>query len=154
MHQPSKLPVRQLPCRPLAQAEIACRGTGDLKLDPIAMDRLQGLRDRLGKPPILPSAHRSPAPNRAVSGATRSNHMDGAAFDVAMANNDPAAFEAAAREVGFLGFGFYPCSRFMHGRASRTLLMSSGCLLLNGVDRGDPSGLVGVRHRQDWTEPG
>jgi hypothetical protein len=49
-----------------------------------------------------------------VGGATRSKHLDGAAFDIAMANHDPVAFEAAAREVGFLGFGFYPRSGFMH----------------------------------------
>ena len=41
-------------------------------------------------------------------------HLDGAAFDIAMTNHDPAAFGAAAREVGFLGFGFYPRSGFMH----------------------------------------
>ena len=40
--------------------------------------------------------------------------MDGAAFDIAMANHDPVAFEAAAREFGFLGFGFCPRSGFMH----------------------------------------
>jgi len=52
--------------------------------------------------------------NRSVAGATRSQHLDGAAFDIAMANFDPAAFEFAARQVGFLGFGFYPRSGFMH----------------------------------------
>ncbi len=31
-----------------------------------------------------------------------------------MANHDPVAFEAAARAVGFLGFGYYPRSGFMH----------------------------------------
>ena len=31
-----------------------------------------------------------------------------------MLNQDPAAFEAAARDAGFLGFGFYPRSDFMH----------------------------------------
>lgn len=31
-----------------------------------------------------------------------------------MANHDPVAFEAAAREVGFLGFGCYPRSGFIH----------------------------------------
>lgn len=31
-----------------------------------------------------------------------------------MANHDPVAFEAAARKAGFLGFGFYPRSGFMH----------------------------------------
>jgi len=95
-------------------AEIACRGTGQLKLHPEALDKLQALRDRLGKPLILRSAYRSPEHNRAVGGAARSKHMDGTAFDIAMANHDPVAFEAAAREVGFLGFGFYPRSGFMH----------------------------------------
>ena len=95
-------------------AEIACRGTGQLKLHPEAMDKLQAMRDRLGKPLIVRSAYRSPEHNRAVGGATRSKHMDGAAFDIAMVNHDPVAFEAAAREVGFRGFGSYPRSGFMH----------------------------------------
>jgi len=95
-------------------AEIACRGTGKLLINKLALDKLQALRDRLGKPLIVRSAYRSPEHNRAVGGATRSKHMEGAAFDIAMANHDPVAFEAAAREVGFLGFGFYPRSGFMH----------------------------------------
>ena len=44
----------------------------------------------------------------------RSKHLQGAAFDIAMRNHDPHAFEAAARAVGFNGFGFYPRSGFMH----------------------------------------
>ena len=40
--------------------------------------------------------------------------MEGIAFDIAMANHDPEAFEAAARAVGFQGFGFYPRSGFVH----------------------------------------
>ena len=94
-------------------AEIACRGTGKLLIKP-ALERLQALRDRLGKPLIVRSAYRRPEHNRAVGGATRSKHMDGTAFDIAMSNHDPLAFEAAAREVGFLGFGFYPRSGFIH----------------------------------------
>ncbi|MFN3953327.1 MAG: YcbK family protein [Pararhodobacter sp.] len=95
-------------------AEIACRGTGQLKLHPAALDTLQALRDRLGKPLIVRSAYRSPEHNRSVGGAPASKHMDGTAFDIAMSNHDPAAFEAAARAVGFLGFGYYPRSGFMH----------------------------------------
>lgn len=95
-------------------AEIACRGTGQLRLHPEAMDKLQALRDRLGKPLIVRSAYRSPEHNRAVGGATRSKHMEGTAFDIAMANHDPVVFEAAARAVGFLGFGYYRRSGFMH----------------------------------------
>jgi hypothetical protein len=44
------------------------------------------------KPLIVRSAYRSPEHNRAVGGATRSKHLDGAAFDIAMANRDPGAF--------------------------------------------------------------
>ena len=40
--------------------------------------------------------------------------MEGTAFDVAMSNHDPAAFEEVAREAGFLGFGFYPRLDFIH----------------------------------------
>ena len=95
-------------------AEIACRGSGSLRINEEALDKLQALRDRLGKPLIVRSAYRSPEHNRAVGGAGRSKHLDGAAFDIDMANHDPVAFEAAAREVGFLGFGFYPRSGFTH----------------------------------------
>ena len=58
--------------------------------------------------------YRSLEHNRNVGGAPRSKHMDGTAFDIAMSNHDPVAFEAVAREVGFLGFGFYPRSGFIH----------------------------------------
>ncbi len=96
-------------------AEIACRGTGALRIHEDALDRLQALRDRLGKPLIIRSAYRSPEHNASLKDASpRSKHMDGTAFDIVMANHDPATFEAAAREVGFLGFGFYPRSGFVH----------------------------------------
>jgi hypothetical protein len=94
--------------------EIACRGTGAIRINTEALDRLQSLRNRLGKPLIVRSAYRSPEHNRAVGGAPASKHMEGTAFDIAMANHDPMAFEAAARAVGFLGFGYYPRSGFMH----------------------------------------
>ena len=95
-------------------AEIASRGDGAIKINTQALDKLQSLRNRLGKPLIVRSAYRSPAHNKAVGGAPRSKHMDGTAFDIAMSNHDPVAFEAAARAVGFLGFGYYPRSGFMH----------------------------------------
>ena len=108
------VPTRDWRWKNFSPAEIACRGTGTLKIDTEALDKLQALRDRLGKPLIIRSAYRSPEHNRRVGGAPRSKHMDGTAFDIAMANHDPVAFEAAAREVGFLGFGYYPRSGFMH----------------------------------------
>jgi hypothetical protein len=110
-------------------AEIACRGTGQLKLHPEALDKLQALRDRLGKPLIVRSTYRSPEHNRAVGGAPVSRHMDGTAFDIAMSNHDPAAFEAAARKVGFLGFCTCPrpMSRHFVGLASSGMNALSFC---------------------------
>jgi hypothetical protein len=100
--------------RNFSPAEIACRGSGSILIDDDALDKLQALRDRLNKPLIVISGYRSREHNREVGGAKHSKHMDGTAFDISMANHDPAAFEAAARAVGFRGFGFYPRSGFMH----------------------------------------
>ncbi|MDP5308426.1 YcbK family protein [Paracoccus spongiarum] len=95
-------------------AEIACRGTGAILIHEEALDRLQALRTRLGKPLIVNSAYRSPEHNRRVGGAKRSKHLEGTAFDISMANHDPVVFEKAARAEGFLGFGTYPRSGLMH----------------------------------------
>jgi len=95
-------------------AEIACRGTGKLRVNADALDRLQALRTALGKPLIVTSGYRSPEHNRRVGGATASKHLEGAAFDISMANHDPAAFIAAARRAGFKGIGTYPRSGFVH----------------------------------------
>jgi uncharacterized protein YcbK (DUF882 family) len=83
-------------------------------IDEPALDALQRLRDLLGRPLIVRSGYRSEAHNRAVGGAPRSRHLFGTAFDIDMTGHDPTAFEAAARSVGFLGFGFYPRLSFIH----------------------------------------
>lgn len=94
--------------------EMACRGTGKLAINEAAMDKLQALRDRLGVPIIVNSAYRSPEHNRNVGGAAGSKHLLAEAFDVSMSNHNPAVFEAAARAVGFAGFGFYQRNNFIH----------------------------------------
>ena len=95
-------------------AEIACRGTGALLIDERSMDMLQALRTRLGKPLLVLSAYRSPEHNARVGGVKTSQHMLAKAFDISMANHDPALFEVHARGVGFKGIGHYPRSGFMH----------------------------------------
>lgn len=95
-------------------AEIACRGTGKLRLNADALDRLQALRNALGKPLIVNSAYRSPEHNKRVGGAKASKHLEGTAFDISMANHDPETFIAAARKAGFKGIGTYPRSNFVH----------------------------------------
>lgn len=94
--------------------ELACRGTGMLMIDEPSLDKLQALRNLLGKPMIVQSAYRTPEHNHRVGGAKGSQHLKARAYDVSMANHDPEAFEAAARAVGFTGFGFYGKQNFMH----------------------------------------
>lgn len=95
-------------------AEIACRGTGKITINEDALDRLQELRVMLGKPMIVNSAYRSPEHNKAVGGAKASQHLNGCAFDISMANHDPASFIAMARKAGFKGIGTYPRSNFVN----------------------------------------
>lgn len=112
----SKIKPSDWPWKSFSPAEIACRGTGKIKISRSAMTKLQALRNGLGAPMIINSAYRSPEHNRAVGGAKNSNHMHGVAFDVSMSNHNPAEFEAAARAAGFTGFGFYPPKKgnFIH----------------------------------------
>lgn len=110
----SQVPTGEWSWKSFSPQEIASKGEGALLVDTAALDKLQSLRDRLGKPMILTSAYRSPEHNKRVGGAKNSMHMKGVAFDVRMENHDPHEFEAAARAEGFTGFGYYPKSGFMH----------------------------------------
>lgn len=110
----SEFPMIEWRWKDFSPREIASKREGELGIDAGAMDKLQALRTRLGRPVTLTSAYRSPAHNRAVGGARSSYHMQGRAFDVNMANHDPHEFEQAAREVGFTGFGHYVDHGFMH----------------------------------------
>ena len=109
-----KVADKDWPWADFSPEEIASKDDGSLLIVPAAMDRLQKLRDATGVPMIVTSGYRSPAHNRAVGGVKNSRHLRGEAFDIVMANHDPAEFEALAREVGFTGFGFYPDKGFMH----------------------------------------
>ena len=66
-------------------AQIACRGTGKRLINEPALDRLQALRDRLGKPLIVRSAYRSPEHNRAVGRAAPGVVLAGRAPDASHA---------------------------------------------------------------------
>lgn len=88
--------------------EMACRHCGAIDVSARALDRLQALRDKIGRPFIINSAYRCPAHNKAVGGAKASRHMAGDAFDVSMSNHDPHRFKAEADAAGFVGIGTYP----------------------------------------------
>ena len=96
-------------------SELACKGSGALMVDEIALDRLDRLRDLWGKPLVINSGYRSPAHNRKVDGAKNSQHLYGRAFDISTfgwSDEDYDALYELAKDVGFTGFGFY--ADFLH----------------------------------------
>jgi zinc D-Ala-D-Ala carboxypeptidase len=99
--------------------EIRCRGSQGVTINPVALDAMQKLRTRLGRPCIVTSAWRSKRHNDNIDGAKNSQHLgdNWSAFDVLMQNHDTAEFERVARDCGFLGIGHYPNPQtggFMH----------------------------------------
>lgn len=92
--------------------EIACHGSGHVMFHADAMDKLQALRDRLGRPLHITSGYRSPEHNARVRGAKRSYHMDGMAFDVSCTAAERDELADAASAVGFTGIGLY--DRWVH----------------------------------------
>lgn len=98
--------------------ELKCRD-GSFKLHPPSLDKLQALRTKIGVPMRINSAYRSPAYNRKVGGATRSQHLEARAFDVSMAGHSPTEYAEAALAVGFYGIGYYPTFTHVDNRASK-----------------------------------
>jgi len=85
-------------------AELACKCCRTLLVSDLLgelVERLQRLRDEVGKPVRITSAYRCPAHNKAVGGAARSWHMQAAAADVQVDGMTPAQLAPIARRVGF-----------------------------------------------------
>lgn len=84
------------------------------KLDPILLKNLDKLEKALGSEVWVTSDYRSPAYNKKVGGAKKSQHMYGKAVDITRNSfkQSPEEFEQIARSVGFRGIGFY--DTFVH----------------------------------------
>ena len=87
--------------------EFACKADDSLIVEPEFMDRLQGLRHRVGLPFIVTSGYRTPAYNARVSPTTglTGPHTTGRAVDIRIAG--PAVYDIlkAAMMFGFTGIG-------------------------------------------------
>lgn len=87
--------------RHFSRSEFADHETGEVVVDPRLIEALELLRSRVGRPLRVISGYRSPAHNRAVHGAPRSQHMAGTAADIP----PYYATVAQAAAVGFTGIG-------------------------------------------------
>lgn len=97
-------------------AELSCRCGGRFCAgaywhDEAFLDGLQSMRDDIGKPLRLNSAHRCPQWNGAVGGAPLSQHKTMAA-DISLSGHDRFALFSAAKRHGFRGFGL--ANSFLH----------------------------------------
>ena len=89
--------------------EFVDRRTGEVKVNPSLLERLEALRAELGNVPvIINSGFRSMSSNREVAGAEDSQHLFGNAADISVPGKTPQEIADAAIKVGFTGIGIYP----------------------------------------------
>jgi uncharacterized protein YcbK (DUF882 family) len=89
-------------------SEFTCNdGSGKVLYSPVLIDKLQKLRDKLGKSIRIVSAYRTPEHNKKVGGAPKSQHMEGIAADIKVSGVTPLDVAKAALSVGFTGIGIY-----------------------------------------------
>jgi uncharacterized protein YcbK (DUF882 family) len=93
--------------------EFQCKdGSNLVKLDEKLLEKLQQLRDKLGKAIVIHSGYRTPEYNKKVGGSPNSQHLLGKAADISVAGMTPKQLAALAEQIGFDGIGIY--STFVH----------------------------------------
>lgn len=80
--------------------EFACSdGTDPIFISPELVEILQKIRDHFKKPVNINSAYRTPAKNKAVGGATYSQHLYGTAADISISGVSPKTVAAYAETL-------------------------------------------------------
>ena len=95
--------------------EFECRHCGVVKLDGHLLEKLQDLRERIGRPLIVTSGYRCAEHNAAVGGVADSQHVQGTAADLRLPRG--MVFQDFLRECIAGGFNFvqgYPNQGFVH----------------------------------------
>ena len=76
-------------------------------IDDKLVEYLQKIRNHFGKPITITSGYRCPTHNRAIGGATASQHAKGCACDIVVSGVTPAEVAKYAESIGVLGIGLY-----------------------------------------------
>lgn len=89
-------------------SEFKCKcGCQEAMLSYELIEKLQKLRELLGKPIVITSSYRCPTYNKAVGGVTTSLHLSGLAADIKVSGVHPLAVAKEAEKLGFTGIGVY-----------------------------------------------
>jgi zinc D-Ala-D-Ala carboxypeptidase len=114
--------------------EMRCKGSGECRMDPEFMDRLQRVRRAYGQPMRVTSGYRSPTYNAKISGTGIDGpHTTGRAADISVSGDDAYHLVRIAMDQGFTGIGVSQRgpheSRFIHlddleGSATRPRIWS------------------------------
>jgi len=94
--------------------EFQCPCCSCVKLHPLLLQKLKGLRYRVKNPVIITSGYRCPKYNLDAGGVKNSYHLLGMAADIHVPGISLAKLLQVAREFGFQGIGFYPRRNFLH----------------------------------------
>ncbi|MDO7787107.1 D-Ala-D-Ala carboxypeptidase family metallohydrolase [Desulforamulus aquiferis] len=111
--QPTKAQNKQLSAH-FNEMEFACKGTGLVHVKPELVNKLEKLRQLIGKPITITSGYRSPEHNARIGGAINSRHLLGQAVDIVVQGMNPVQVAKLAEQVGFRGIGIYDKDRFTH----------------------------------------
>ena len=101
--------------------EFECRdGSHLVKLDEELIDKLQKLRELIGKPITVNSGYRTTEYNKKIGGAPKSQHIEGKAADITVKGLTPLQVKEYAEKVGFRGIGIYNTFTHVDVRTTQT----------------------------------
>lgn len=94
--------------------EFQCPCCKRTMLHPLLLQKMKGLRQKIGKPVMITSGYRCPSYNEQVGGVKTSYHLLGMAADIHVPGIPLQDVLTIAQEMRFQGIGFYPERNFLH----------------------------------------
>lgn len=101
--------------------EFRCKdGSDGVLIDDALVNYLQKIRDYFGKSITINSAYRTESHNKAVGGASHSQHLFGTAADIVVDGVSPVTVAQYAEYIGAGGVGLYTTFTHVDARAVKT----------------------------------